>query len=48
MTNEEIRARFEKKYPEFTLTEISRMPWGAYIYAVNNKTNRKVSFSIDF
>lgn len=46
MTNNEIKDKFSKQFPDWTITSISRMPWGAYIYAERNGKER--SFTIEF
>ena len=48
MTREQIENAFSEKYPDWTLTEISFTPWGAYIYAFSPNSATQYSFTIDF
>lgn len=48
MTNQEITEKLERKYTEYEVIEISRMPFGAYVYAREKSTGKVVTFTIDF
>lgn len=48
MTNQQIIKKFESRFPEYTVIKISRMPFGAYIYAAKNNSSFEYVFTIDF